>query len=138
MPTGSNKTSSEQAIVDALKNKLSAVAETRMGYSATGIDDDMPTPAILVQLETLTELSRQGEKGRFELQFNIGAVVKTSDQTTSELISLTRQLRAALNPADKLCPDARKQTLSDTRFDIAPSHGQLSFADSTLTVEAIL
>ncbi|WP_281648970.1 hypothetical protein [Parendozoicomonas sp. Alg238-R29] len=130
--------SSEQIIVDAIIEKLSVVAETKLGYAATGLDDDLSTPAILVQLESLTELSRQGEKGRFELQFTISAVVKTSDQTTSDLISLTRQLRAALNPTDKLCPDARKQTFSDTRFDIAPHHGQLSFADSTLTVEAIL
>ena len=134
MSTASN----EQIIVDAIIEKLSVVAETRLGYSATGLDDDLSTPAILVQLESLSETSRQGDKGKFELQFNISAIDRTSDQTTSNLITLVRQIRTALNPAQKLCPEARKHTLSDTRFDIAPNYGQLSFADSTLTVEAIL
>ncbi|MTI13007.1 hypothetical protein [Sansalvadorimonas verongulae] len=134
MSTASN----EQRIVEALVDRLTAIASTKLGYSATGLDDSLPTPSILVQLESLTETGRQGERGRFELQFNISAVLQTSEKTTVELVSLTRQIRTTLNPAEKLCPESRKHTLSDTRFDIAPSYGQLSFADSTLTVEAIL
>ena len=134
MPTVSN----EQNIVAVLMEKLNTVAETRLGYAATGLDDDLLTPAILLQLESLTETGRQGERGKFELQFNLSAVVRTSEQTTAELITLTRQVRQVLNPAERLCPETRKHSLSDTRFDIAPNYGQLSFADSTLTVEAIL
>ena len=58
MSTASN----EQIIVDSIIQKLSAVAETKLGYSATGLDDDLSTPAILVQLESLSETSRQGDK----------------------------------------------------------------------------
>ena len=134
MPTVSN----EQSIVAVLMEKLNTVAETRLGYAATGLDDDLLTPAILLQLASLTETGRQGERGKFELQFNLSAVVRTSEQTTVELITLTRQVRQVLNPAERLCPETRKHSLSDTRFDIAPNYGQLSFADSTLTVEAIL
>ena len=134
MPTVSN----EQSIVAVLMEKLNTIAETRLGYAATGLDDDLLTPAILLQLESLTETGRQGERGKFELQFNLSAVVRTSEQTTAELITLTRQIRQVLNPAERLCPESRKHLFSDTRFDIAPSYGQLSFADSTLTVEAIL
>ncbi len=134
MPSESN----EQAIVDAIVERLQTVADTRLGYSATGLEDSITTPAILVQLESLVETARQGSREKLQLQFNISAVVKTSKDTTSELLSLTRQIREALNPADRLNPASRSHTLSDTRFDIAPSRGQLSFADSTLTVEAIL
>ncbi len=129
--------SSEHRIVEVLIGTLSLIAETRLGYSATGIND-LEAPAILVQLESLTEVTRLGTKARFELQFVISAVVRTSEEATIELIALTRKIRTALNPAQRLCPEARKHTLGDTRFDIAPNHGQLSFADSTLTIEAIL
>ena len=128
----------EQTIVDAIVERLQTVAETKLGYSATGLEDAIETPAILVQLESLVETGRQGRKEKLQLQFNISAVVKTSDQTTSELLTLTRQLRNALSAAERLSPASRSHTISDTRFDIAPSRGQLSFADSTLTVEAIL
>ncbi|MCL6270722.1 hypothetical protein M3P05_12385 [Sansalvadorimonas sp. 2012CJ34-2] len=134
MPSESN----EQAIVDAIVERLKTVADTRLGYSAIGLEDSLSTPAILVQLENLVETARQGSREKLQLQFNISAVVKTSKETTSELLSLTRQVREALNPVDRLNPASRSHTLSDTRFDIAPSRGQLSFADSTLTVEAIL
>ncbi len=134
MPTALN----EQRIIEAITDKLSTVANTKLGYSATGLDDTLTTPAILVQLENLIETERQGRRAKYELQFNLSAVVKTSEQTTAELIQLTHQIRTALTPATRLCPEARKHALSDTRFDIAPSYGQLSFADSSLTVEVIL
>ena len=133
----SGEPTNEQIILTTLLEKLSRVAETRSGYSAMGIAD-LKTPAILVQLETLTEVARMGEKARFELQFTISAVVRSSEEATAELISLTRQIVTILNPARRLCPEVRKHTLSDTRFDVAPNYGQLSFADSTLTIEAIL
>ena len=127
----------EQIILTTLLEKLSHVAETRSGYSAMGVAD-LKTPAILVQLETLSEVARMGEKARFELKFAITAVVRSSEAATTELISLTHQIVTILNPARRLCPEVRKHTLSDTRFDIAPNYGQLSFADSTLTIEAVL
>ena len=135
--TEGNESGDEYVIVTVLLEKLSRVAEAKLGYAATGLNE-LETPAILVQLESLTEVTRMGDKARFELQFIVSGVVPSSEQTTIELISLTRQIRTALNPAQRLCPEARKHTLSDTRFDIAPNHGQLSFADSTLTIEAIL
>ena len=134
MPIASN----EQAIVGALKEKLQALAETKLGYSATGLDDTTTTPLILVQLESLNEVERQGRKAKYELQFNLSVAVKTSEQTTAKLIQLSHQIRTALNSSERLCPESRKHALSDTRFDIAPSYGQLSFADSTLTVETVL
>ena len=130
--------SNEQAIVDALITKLEDVAETRLGYSATGLDDTDTLPLILIQLESLNEIERKGLKAKYELQFNLSTVVKTSEQTTAELIQLSHQVRTALDPSEKLCPESRQHSLSDTRFDIAPSYGQLSFADSSLTVETIL
>ena len=138
MPSTSNSTGAEQAIVDALVERLQAVAETKLGYGATGLEDSLTTPAILVQLERLVESGRQGAKIKAQLQFTISAAVKTSDQTTSELLALTKQIRQTLKPNERLCPEARTHSLNDTRFDIAPSRGQLSFADSTLTVETIL
>ncbi len=138
MSTGLNGELSEQAILTSVIERLSSVAETKLDYSATGLYDSLDGPVILVRLESLAETARQGEKGRFELQFAVNAVIRTSEQTTLELMTLVRKIRTALNSAEKLCPETRKHVLSDTRFDIASDHDQLSFAVSTLMVEAIL
>ena len=130
-------TLSEQRIVEALLAALSPLADTRLGYGASGLEE-LSLPVILVQLDSMNEVNRLGEKARFELQFTISAVVRTSEGATAELIALTREIRTVLQPAQRICPEARKQALSDTRFDIAPAYGQLSFADSTLIIEAIL
>ena len=130
--------SSEQAVVEALIQRLKTVIDNvHLGYSAVGLDSEGITPAIFVQLESLTELKRQGSKARYQMQFNIGVAVKTSEHTTIELLGYNRAIREALN-GHWTDPAIRKLTLEETQFDIAPGNSQLSFADTTLTLEIIL
>ncbi|MGI9276865.1 MAG: hypothetical protein ACR2PT_18715 [Endozoicomonas sp.] len=68
---------------------------------------------------------------------NLSAVVITDERTTYALLDLSRTIREALSSSDRLCPEARKLTFTDTQFDIAPNHTQMSFADMQLTVEAV-
>ncbi|WP_263080060.1 hypothetical protein [Endozoicomonas sp. Mp262] len=131
--------SPEAIIVDAITSKLAAVIDNvLLGYSATGIDNGDQFPAILVQLDTLREINRQGSKARYQFSFIISVALKTQAETTLELLQYARQVREVFPLNEKLCPASIKHSLSETEFDIAPGHSQLSFADITLTVEAIL
>ncbi|WP_345197282.1 hypothetical protein, partial [Kistimonas scapharcae] len=116
----------------------SVCANVKVGYPATGLEDDLEVPAILVQLESLTELNRRGQRGLYQLQFLISLAVRTSDASTESLLQLSRQIRQAMAPGTRLCPEARKLQLTETQFDIAPAHGRLSFADIGLQVDAVL
>ena len=132
-------TSNELMIVDAVIQRLKTVTDNvLLGYSATGIEGQDVAPFIMVMLESLNELGRQGSKARYTLQFNISTAVKTSDNATYELLTYVRSIREALDSHHRICNEVRKHTLDETLFDIAPGHGQLSFADMALTVEAIL
>lgn len=64
MLTTSSDPESEQIIIATLLEKLSLVAAAKLGYVATGIEN-LATSAILVQLESLTEVTRMGDKARF-------------------------------------------------------------------------
>ncbi len=130
--------SSEQAVVEALIQRLKTVMDNvRLGYSAVGLESEGITPAIFVQLESLSELKRQGSKARYLMQFTIGVAVKTNENTTLELLGYNRAVRETLN-GQWTDPAIRKLTLEETQFDIAPGNSQLSFADTTLTLEMIL
>ena len=73
----------ESRILDALIARLESVcSNVKVGYPATGLEDDMDVPAILVQLESLTELNRSGHRGLYQLQFLISLAVRTSDAST--------------------------------------------------------
>ena len=131
--------SPETIIIDAITGKLATVIDNvRLGYSATGIDNDDQFPAILVQLDTLREINRQSSKARYQFSFMVSVAIKTNANTTAALLQYARQMREAFPLNEKLCPASIKHSLSETEFDIAPGHSQLSFADITLTVEAIL
>ena len=135
MPLASNET----AILNAVISRLKTVTENvLLGYSATGVQDRDNAPFIMVQLESLDELGRQGNKARYQFRFNISTAVKTTDNTTQELLIYACAIRQALDSDERICSQARKHSLEETQFDIAPGHGQLSFADMALTVEAIL
>ena len=129
----------ESRILAALIARLESVcSNVKTGYPATGLEDDIDVPAILVQLESLTELNRSGHRGLYQLQFLISLAVRTSDASTELLLQLSQQIRQALVPGTRLCPEARKLQLTETQFDIAPAHGRLSFADIGLQVETVL
>ena len=131
--------SPETNIVNAITEKLATVIDNvRLGYSATGLDDDDVFPAILVQVQNLREQTRQGNKARYQFSFVISVAMKNNADTTIDLLQYARQVRAVFPLGSKICPEAIKHSLEDTEFDIAPGHSQLSFADMTLTVEAIL
>ncbi len=128
----------EARIVQALIEKLKTVTNNvLLGYLATGLEKDLALPAILVQLESIQEETRQGLKAKYQLQFNLSTVTKTDEQATYQLIELSTALRNALSPDNRLTSEVRKITLNDTQFDIAPNHSHLSFADTTLTIEAV-
>ncbi len=129
----------ESRILAALIAQLESVcSNVKIGYPATGLEDDLEVPAILVQLESLTELNRRGQRGLYQLQFLISLAVRTSDASTESLLQLSRQIRQAMVPGTRLCPDTRKLQLTETQFDIAPAHGRLSFADMNLQVDTVL
>ena len=130
--------SPEKQIVSSLMSRLGTICDqVLLGYSATGVEQDLDSPSLLVQLESMTEQEQQGARRKYLLQFNLSAVVTTDERTTYALLDLSRLVREALFSQNRLCPEARKLTFSETQFDIAPNHTQLSFADITVTVEAV-
>ncbi|KEQ17133.1 hypothetical protein [Endozoicomonas numazuensis] len=108
-----------------------------LGYGATGLEKDLTLPALLVQLESIQEDSRQGLKAKYQLQCNLSVVIRTDEQTTYKLIELSSALRKTLSPDNRLTAEVRKVTLNETQFDIAPNNGHLSFSDTALTIEAV-
>ncbi|MGI9279264.1 MAG: hypothetical protein ACR2PX_06490 [Endozoicomonas sp.] len=128
----------EQQLVTILMEALeSACDQVLLGYAATGIEQDLKPPAILVQLESISELQQQGSRRKDQWLFNLSAVVPTNDQATYALLAFTRTIQQALSNDKALAEQCRKLTFSETQFDIAPSQGQLSFADITLTLETV-
>lgn len=124
-----------QAIVDRLKASQNNVL---LGYSATGLTDDLTLPAFLVQLESIQEQGRQGQRIKALMTLNLSAVIKTDQNTTFDLIAQVNTMRDLLDIDGRLCPEARKINFSEIQFDIAPNHGHLSFADIQLTVDVIV
>ncbi|WP_139117827.1 hypothetical protein, partial [Endozoicomonas atrinae] len=91
MPSMSNP---ESLVIEKLIEHLKQVApNTQLGYSAIGQEQDLALPAILVQLESINEEQRQGTKAKYRMEFNISAVAKTNNDTTYNLIDLTRSIR---------------------------------------------
>ncbi|MET4695002.1 hypothetical protein [Endozoicomonas lisbonensis] len=134
----SSTLSPEHQIVNALVDRLkSTTAQVLLGYSATGVEQDLTLPSLLVQLESITEQTRNGTRAKYQMQFILSAVVPTDENTTYELLNLVRSVRESLNNPQPLCEQVRQLTFSETQFDIAPGQGHLSFADMTLTIEAI-
>ncbi|WP_157794278.1 DUF6838 family protein [Endozoicomonas ascidiicola] len=129
----------EQKIIQAIVDRLSATeTNVLLGYSATGLADDLTLPAFLIQLESVQEQERQGHRVKALMSLNISAVTKTTKDTTFDLIMLVNSLRQQLDTGERLCTEARKMSFSETQFDIAPNHGHLSFADIQLTIDVIL
>ena len=80
MPSISNP---ERQIIEKLLAHLKQVSEnTLLGYSATGQEQDLDLPAILVQLESINEEQRQGQRAKYRMEFNISVVAKTNKDTT--------------------------------------------------------
>ena len=134
----SSTSSPEKDIINAVVSRLESVCDqVLLGYSASGIEQDLKPPSLLVQPEFLFEEERQGSRAKYRLQLNVSAVVATNDRTTYALLDLARSVRDAIYQPSILSELTRKVTFSETHFDIAPHHGHLSFADMTLSVEAI-
>ena len=135
----SSTSNPEQRIIENLVAHLSQVsANTMLGYSATGQEKDLDLPAILVQLESINEEQRQGQKAKYRMAFNISVVAKTNKDTTYTLLQLTRSIRDLFATGERFTPEARSISFSETQFDIAPSNAHLSFADLQLQIEVIL
>ena len=140
MPSTSNPEEQhpEEAVLDALIERLKQVCDdVFLGYSVSGAGNDLKPPAILVQLETMPEQTRSNKRAKYQMQFIISAVAYTESRTTYELIKQVRSIRSALHESP-LCPEARAITTADVQFDIAPSNGQLSFADMSVNIEVVL
>ncbi len=136
MPSMSNP---ESLVIEKLIEHLKQVApNTQLGYSAIGQEQDLELPAILVQLESINEEQRQGTKAKYRMEFNISAVAKTNNDTTYNLIDLTRSIRELFTTGERFTPEARTMTFSETNFDIAPSNAHLSFADMSLQIDVVL
>ncbi len=136
MPSMSNP---ESLVIEKLIEHLKQVApNTQLGYSAIGQEQDLELPAILVQLESINEEQRQGMKAKYRMEFNISAVAKTNNDTTYNLIDLTRSIRELFTTGERFTPEARTMTFSETNFDIAPSNAHLSFADMSLQIDVVL
>ncbi|WP_419835312.1 hypothetical protein [Endozoicomonas atrinae] len=131
--------SPETRIVEALVYRLTEVTPTvLLGFTALGLDEELPKPAILVQLESLKEQGRQGRRVKMQMSLNISVVIKTNEESTYALMDLTRSIRALFTTGERWVPEARSTQLSETQFDIAPNPGQLSFADIQLIIDVIL
>ena len=131
--------SPERQIVDNLITHLKQVADnTLLGYSATGQEQDLDLPAILVQLESISEEQRQRQKAKYRMAFNISVVARTNKDTTYTLLDLTHAIRKLFATGQRFTPEARSVSISETRFDIAPSNAHLSFADVQLHIDIIL
>lgn len=129
----------ERQIINNLIAHLKQVSEnTLLGYSATGQEQDLDLPAILVQLESISEEQRQGQKAKYRMELNISVVTKTNADTTYTLIDLTHSIRELFTTGQRFTPQARTVTVSETQFDIAPSNAHLSFADLQLHIEVVL
>ncbi len=129
----------ERQIIDNLIAHLKQVSKnTLLGYSATGQEQDLDLPAILVQLESISEEQRQGNRAKYRMELNISVVTKTNADTTYALIDLTHSIRELFTAAQRFTPEARSVSVSETQFDIAPSNAHLSFADVQLHIDVVL
>ena len=136
MPSRLNQ---ERVIVEKLIEHLKTITDNvQLGYSGTGLEKDIEIPAILVQLASITEEQRQGAKAKFQIEFNISAVTKTNQDTTYNLIDLSRSIRELFTTGERFTPEVRNVSISETQFDIAPSNAHLSFADLQLQIEVVL
>lgn len=130
--------SPEESIIKALVKQLTSVCnQVLLGYSATGVEEALNPPAILIQLDAISETERQGARAKFHLQLTVSVVVTTCETTTYDLIEQVRSVRSALNSLPPIDRSVRQLTFSETQFDIAPGHGQLSFADIVLIIEVV-
>ena len=103
MPSRLNQ---ERVIVEKLIEHLKTITENvQLGYSGTGLEKDIEIPAILVQLSSITEEQRQGAKAKFQIEFHISAVVKTNQDTTYNLIDLSRSIRELFSTGSRFTPE---------------------------------
>ncbi|WP_257286403.1 hypothetical protein [Endozoicomonas sp. SESOKO1] len=136
MPSTSNQ---EKVIVEKLIEHLKLITENvYLGYSGTGLENDIEIPAIVVQLVSINEEQRQGQRAKYRMEFGISAVAKTNTQATFNLIDLTRSIRELFTTGKRFTPEARSTAFSETSFDIAPSNAHLSFADMSLQIEVVI
>ncbi|UYM16192.1 hypothetical protein [Endozoicomonas euniceicola] len=125
----------DEQIIKALLTKLE---ESRfpvlLGYSIADLPEIEP-PAILVQLDSIRELERQGKRAKYRLELTVSGVYRTQPDTTYQLMTIARMIRSLLIHAS--FEGVRKISFSETQFDIAPNNGQLSFADMSVNLEAV-
>ncbi len=134
----SSTSSHDQQLIDAIMDSLRLVTDqVLLGYSATGRDDKLQLPALLLQLESLSELQQSGSRRKYQWQLNLSVVVPTDEQATITLLQLVRSVRLELSQFQRLQSQIRKLTFSEIQFDVAPIQGQYSFADMTLTLETV-
>jgi len=130
--------SPEQAVLEALIEQLKTVMEpVYLGYSATGSEQDLELPALLVQLESMRETRRQGYKARYRMDLLISVPVKTETDALFELLTQSNAVRDLLTSNPTLGSHVREVRVQESRFDIAPHHGQWSFVEIDVQIDLI-
>ena len=105
----------ERQIIDNLIAHLKQVSENTLpGYSATGQEQDLDLPTILVQLESISEEQRRGNRAKYRMELNISVVSKTNKDTTFTLLDLTRDIRELFTTGQRFTPEARSVSVSKT------------------------
>ncbi len=127
-----------ETIRQALGYHSEAGASVRLGYDASGAGDELATPALLLQLDSLEEIGRSGQRAIYRLNLNISAVTDTDSDATVRLLGMCHDLRRALASDNPCCREVRQQQLGETAFDIGAANSRLSFADMTLQLETVL
>ena len=127
----------DELIIRALVDKLKESSfKVMLGYSAAGLSELEP-PAILVQLDSMKETDRQNKRAKYTLELTVSSVTRTDSDTTYNLMNMVHVIRSLLNESGSIHSGIRKINFSDTQFDIAPSNGQLSFADMSVNINAV-
>ncbi len=139
MPSTSNP---DALVVDALilekliEHLKQITPKVFLGYSASGLERPL-LPAILLDLESISEDSRQGTKAKCSMRINISLVESTDAETTYRLLALNDAVRNLFAENNRPFPAVRKLSISETQFDISPNNSHFSFADMTLVLEVV-
>ena len=140
MPSISSSEGAEQAIVDALVEKAASCSRNQTGLwgNRAGRFTYNPSHSGAVGKSDRIQSPRGKDKSPTSIHHQCRSE-NFSEQTTSELLSVSPgKSDKYSNPMIGSARKPEHTALNDTRFDIAPSRGQLSFADNTLTVETII
>ncbi len=139
----------EIQIIEALVSRLETITQANgyqsdtgkhiyVGYDTSDSGKNLTFPAMLIQLESLQAVERNGNRAKYQLDLNISMVIKTGTDATWQLLKMNSDLRHSLSPDRGKLSAIRTLTMGETRFDIGSANSRLSFADLTLQLETVL